>query len=104
MPTNTRVIFKSHPEGMPVGENFEIEQEQTAALEEGQFLLENQYLSLDPYMRMLMGGGWTYSGPGMSPGDLMVGRILGKVIESRNDDYAVGDHVVGRLGWQTHLL
>lgn len=104
MPTNTRVIFKSHPEGLPGHQNFEIVQEETPALEEGQFLLENQYLSLDPYMRMLMGGGWTYSGPGMTPGDLMVGRILGKVIETKNGDYAVGDHVVGRLGWQTHAI
>ncbi len=104
MPTNTRVIFKSHPEGMPVRENFEIEQIQTPPLEAGQFLLENQYLSLDPYMRMLMGGGWTYSGPGMTPGQLMVGRIIGKVIETRNADYAIGDHVVGRLGWQSHAI
>jgi NADPH-dependent curcumin reductase CurA len=74
------------------------------ALEEGQFLLENQFLSLDPYMRMLMGGGWTYSGPGMTPGQLMVGRVLGKVIETRHDDYAIGDHVVGRLGWQSHAI
>lgn len=104
MPTNTRVIFKSHPEGLPSLDNFEIVQEDTPPLEEGQFLLENVYLSLDPYMRMLMGGGWTYSGPGMTPGDLMVGRILGRVIETRNAEYAVGYHVVGRLGWQTHAI
>lgn len=104
MPTNTRVIFKSHPHGFPSADNFEFRREETPALREGQFLLENQYLSLDPYMRMLMGGGWTYSGPGMTPGDLMVGRILGKVIETKNPDYAVGDHVVGRLGWQTHAI
>ncbi|RMF04940.1 MAG: NADP-dependent oxidoreductase, partial [Alphaproteobacteria bacterium] len=104
MPTNTRVIFKSRPEAMPTEENFEIVREETPPLEEGQFLLQNLYLSLDPYMRMLMGGGWTYSGPGMTPGDLMVGRILGRVIESRNPDFKVGDHVVGRLGWQTHAI
>ncbi|GAB4238540.1 MAG: NADP-dependent oxidoreductase [Methyloligellaceae bacterium] len=104
MPTNTRVIFKSRPEAMPTEENFEIVREETPPLAEGQFLLQNLYLSLDPYMRMLMGGGWTYSGPGMTPGDLMVGRILGRVIESRNPDFKVGDHVVGRLGWQTYSI
>ncbi|MDH3579070.1 MAG: NADP-dependent oxidoreductase [Hyphomicrobiales bacterium] len=104
MPTNTQVLFKSHPEGLPSADNFEIVQAETPALEDGQFLAENIYLSLDPYMRMLMGGGWTYSGPGMSPGDLMVGRILGRVIETRNADYRQGDHVVGRLGWQTHAI
>jgi hypothetical protein len=104
MTANSQVIFKSHPEGMPVPENFEIVQTDLPPLEEGQFLLENVYLSLDPYMRMLMGGGWTYSGPGMTPGQLMVGRVLGKVIESKNADYAIGDHVVGRLGWQSHAI
>ena len=104
MPTNTQVLFKSHPDGMPTPANFDIVKVETPALEDGQFLLENQYLSLDPYMRMLMGGGWTYSGPGMTPGQLMVGRVLGKVIESKNADYAVGDHVVGRLGWQSHAI
>jgi len=104
MATNTQVLFKSHPDGMPSPENFEIVTQETPALEDGQFLLENVYLSLDPYMRMLMGGGWTYSGPGMTPGQLMVGRVLGRVAETRNGDYMVGDHVVGRLGWQTHAI
>lgn len=104
MATNTQVLFKSHPQGMPGAENFDIVRNETNQLEDGQFLLENVYLSLDPYMRMLMGGGWTYSGPGLTPGQLMVGRVLGKVIETKNADYKVGDHVVGRLGWQTHAI
>lgn len=83
MTTNTQVLFKFHPEAMPTTDNFEIVSAEMPSLEEGQFLLENQYLSLDPYMRMLMGGGWTYSGPGMMPGQLMVGRVLGKVIETK---------------------
>ena len=104
MPDNTQVLFKSHPQAMPIPDNFEIVHVDLPPLEEGQFLLENQYLSLDPYMRMLMGGGWTYSGPGMTPGQLMVGRVLGRVIETKNADYAIGDHVVGRLGWQSHAI
>lgn len=55
MTVNSQVIFKSHPEGMPVPENFEVVQVDLPPLEEGQFLLENAYLSLDPYMRMLKG-------------------------------------------------
>jgi NADPH-dependent curcumin reductase CurA len=104
MPTNTQVLFKSHPQGMPIQDNFDIVRVDMPPLKEGQFLLENIYLSLDPYMRMLMGGGWTYSGPGMTLGQLMVGRVLGKVIETKNADYTIGDHVVGRLGWQSHAI
>lgn len=103
MPTNTQVLFRSRPQGLPAPDDFEIVQAETPALEDGQFLLEAQYLSLDPYMRMLMSGGWTYAG-GMTPGQVMVGRILGRVVETKNPDYREGDLAVGRLGWQTHAI
>ena len=87
---NIQVLFKSAPEGLPTEDNFEIKRAPMPSIGEGQFLLRNLYLSLDPYQRMLMGGGWTYSGGDLKPGDLMVGRILGEVIESKNPDYPVG--------------
>ncbi len=102
--TNTQVLFKSAPEGMPTSDNFEIAHTPIPEPGDGAFLLENLFLSLDPYMRMLMGGGWTYSPNTLSPGDVMVGRVLGRVVKSRHPDYPVGTHVVGRLGWQTHVV
>jgi len=104
MTTNTQVLFRREPNGLPTVEDFEIVDRPLPEITENQFLIRNFYLSLDPYMRMLMGGGWTYSGNSLSPGDLMVGRVLGEVIESRNPDYQPGDHVIGRLGWQTHAV
>ena len=101
---NIQVLFKSAPEGLPTEDNFEIKRAPMPSIGEGQFLLRNLYLSLDPYQRMLMGGGWTYSGGDLKPGDLMVGRILGEVIESKNPDYPIGTYCVGRLGWQTHAV
>lgn len=104
MAKNTQVLFRREPQGLPVGDDFEIVEKALPELGENQFLIENRYLSLDPYMRMLMGGGWTYSGTFLSSGDLMVGRVLGEVVESRNPDFKPGDHIVGRLGWQTHAV
>lgn len=104
MTKNVQVLFRSAPEGLPVPENFDIVERPLPQPGEGEFLLENLYLSLDPYQRMLMGGGWTYSPNTLKAGDLMVGRVLGRVIESRNADFPVGTHVVGRLGWQTHVV
>ncbi len=101
---NTQVLFRREPRGLPTVDDFEIVEKSISEIGENQFLIHNRYLSLDPYMRMLMGGGWTYSGSSLSPGDLMVGRILGEVIESKNPEYQPGDHVVGRLGWQTHAI
>lgn len=103
-PTNTQVLFRREPHGFPTPDDFEIVKTTLADLAAGQFLISNLYLSLDPYMRMLMGGGWTYSGKPMTPGQVMVGRVLGVVIESKNLDFGPGEHVVGRLGWQTHAV
>ncbi|MGJ3258053.1 MAG: NADP-dependent oxidoreductase [Rhodospirillales bacterium] len=102
--SNTQVLFKSSPEGMPTPENFEIKETPIPEPGDGEFLLRNLYLSLDPYQRMLMGGGWTYSPNVLKPGDLMVGRVIGEVIKTNNPDFPVGTHVVGRLGWQTHVV
>ncbi len=104
MAKNTRVLFRREPNGLPSVEDFEIVENPLPEPADNQFLIRNLYLSLDPYMRMLMGGGWTYSGNSLSPGDIMVGRILGEVIESRNAEYQPGEHVVGRLGWQTYVI
>jgi len=102
--SNTQVLFKSQPDGMPTPDNFEIVEAPMPAVADGQFLLKNLYLSLDPYQRMLMGGGWTYAPRFLQPGDLMIGRVLGEIVESKNPDFPVGTHVVGRLGWQTFVV
>ncbi|MEP5716885.1 MAG: NADP-dependent oxidoreductase [Alphaproteobacteria bacterium] len=102
--TNTRVLFNSTPEGLPTPDNFRLDEAPLPEPGAGQFLLRNLYLSLDPYQRMLMGGGWTYSPNVLKPGDLMVGRVLGEVVQTNNPDFPVGTHVVGRLGWQTHVV
>lgn len=104
MVANTQVLFRREPTGLPRVDDFEIVEKPLPEIEENQFLIRSLYLSLDPYMRMLMGGGWTYSGNALSPGVLMVGRILGEVVESRNPEYQPGEYVVGRLGWQTHAI
>ena len=98
--TNTQVLFRREPQGLPTEDDFEIIKTPMPEPGSGQFLVKSLYLSLDPYMRMLMGGGWTFLGQGMTPGQVMVGRILGEVIESDHPDFKPGDHIVGRLGWQ----
>lgn len=99
-----QVLFRREPRGFPAVSDFEVTSVSLARLASGQFLVRNLYLSLDPYMRMLMGGGWTFRGAGMTPGQVMVGRTLGVVEESRHGDFKAGDHVVGSLGWQTHAI
>ncbi len=101
---STQVLFRSEPDGLPTRENFEIVDAELDEPGENHFLVRNEYLSLDPYMRMLMGGGWQFRGTGMTPGQVMIGRCLGVVIKSLNKNFKQGDRVVGSFGWQTHAL
>jgi NADPH-dependent curcumin reductase CurA len=65
---------------------------------EGQLLVRNHYLSLDPYMRMRMEDIKSYAAP-QAIDDVMIGGTAGEVIASNHPKFAVGDKVVGMLGW-----
>jgi len=104
MTTTTRVLFRRVPDGLPVADDFQTETHSLAAPQDGQFLVRNHFLSLDPYMRMLMDPAWTFRGASLQPGDLMPGRTIAEVVESRHPDFAPGDLMVGNFGWQTCAL
>lgn len=99
--TTRQVLFKRAPQGLPRLGDFEIADAALPAPGSGEILVKGLYLSLDPYMRMLMSGGWQFRGGSMTPGQVMIGRVLGEVRESNNPDYRPGEHVVGSFGWQT---
>jgi NADPH-dependent curcumin reductase CurA len=100
--TSTQVLFRRVPRGLPVPEDLEIVDRALPAPAEGEFLVRNRWLSLDPYMRMLMDPAWTFRGASLEPGQLMVGRTIAEVVQSRHPDFAPGDLMVGNFGWQTH--
>lgn len=68
---------------------------------EGQVLVRNRILSLDPYMRMRMNDAPSYA-PKVELGAVMVGGTVGEVIESRSPRLRPGDIVSGLLGWQLY--
>jgi NADPH-dependent curcumin reductase CurA len=98
MPTTNRVVhLKSTPQGTPTEDNFEIRSSDLGDPTDGQVLIQNIYMSVDPYMRGRMNEGWR-------PGDALGGGALGKVIVSNNDNFAVGDYVLNQAGWHEYLL
>lgn len=100
---NRRVILSSRPKGVPQAKHFSIDEAPVPDLAEGEFLIRNEYWSADPAQR-----GWANDAPNYLPpvalGDPMRGFAVGKVVESRNPDYAVGEAVTGMFGWQTHAV
>ncbi|MBK7263706.1 MAG: NADP-dependent oxidoreductase [Rubrivivax sp.] len=100
---NHQVQLASRPDGEPSIANFRHVQSPVAALQDGQVLVRNHYLSLDPYMRGRMNDGKSYAAP--QPLDaVMQGGAVGEVVESRHPHFAAGDKVVGAGGWQQYAV
>ncbi|MGH8809569.1 MAG: NADP-dependent oxidoreductase, partial [Noviherbaspirillum sp.] len=98
MTTYKRMVLASRPQGEVVSENFRLEQVPVPALNDGEVLIHNHYLSLDPYMRMRMEDVKSYAAP-QAIGETMVGGTVGEIVESKNPKFAAGDKVQGMLGW-----
>ncbi len=98
---NKRVVLASRPSGWVTEANFRIETAPVPKPKDGEILVKNLWLSLDPYMRGRMNDTKSYAAK-QEIGEVMVGGTVGEVIESRNPKFAVGDQVVGMLGWQQY--
>ena len=98
---NRQWRLAARPEGLIKESDFEWVEEPLADLENGQVLVRNIYLSLDPANR-----GWVRKGPSyvepVEIGDVMRGLTVGVVEGSRNDRFAEGDIVSGSIGWQDY--
>jgi leukotriene B4 12-hydroxydehydrogenase/15-oxo-prostaglandin 13-reductase len=103
MPTNRRVLLASRPSGWVSEANFKIEEAPLPAPADGEVLVKNLWLSLDPYMRGRMNEGKSYAAK-QEIGEVMIGGTVGEVVESRNAKFAKGDQVLGMLGWQQYGL
>jgi NADPH-dependent curcumin reductase len=96
-----RVVFAARPTGLPGPECYRLEEAELLQPARGEVLVCNEYLSVDPYIRMRMEAKDSYA-PVMALGEVMVGRTVGQIVASQADGWAPGDWVVGRLGWQTY--
>ena len=92
-----------HPDGLAGPGDFEITESEVPQLEEGQLLVRAKYLGLDAALRLIVRDSDEFLFR-VRPGDLIHANAAGEVIESAHPDFAVGDHVVGSLGAQTHSV
>lgn len=100
---NRCVVLNARPVGVPGPAYFDVVSRPVRDPADGEFLVRNLYLSVDPAMR-----GWVNDAPNYSPpvpvGDVMRAIAVGEVIESRHPDYAPGDRVCGTFGWQHYAV
>jgi NADPH-dependent curcumin reductase len=100
---NRQVLLKSRPDGAPGLDNFEFAQRPMPEPGDGEVLMRNRYLSLDPYMRGRMSAAKSYAKP-VEIGDPMVGGTVGEIVASRNAKFDAGDTVLGYGGWQDYAI
>ncbi|NIB41573.1 NADP-dependent oxidoreductase [Pseudomaricurvus alkylphenolicus] len=83
---------------------FEVVKLQTPELEEGQILVKQTHMSLDPAMKGWMMPDTDSYIPPVGLGEVMRSSGLGEVVESRNADFPVGSRVVGLIGWTEYAV
>lgn len=100
---NRQVLLKTRPAGIPQAEHFEIVSRPLPELAQGELLVRNAYLSVEPAMRGWVNSAANYSTP-VGLGEVMRGFSAGEVVASRHPGFEEGDLVMGMLGWQEYAL
>ncbi len=100
---NRQVRLKSRPSGIPQAEHFEIVEAPVPDPSDGQVLVRNIYLSVDPAMRGWVSAVANYSEP-VALGAVMRSLAVGRVEASRNSAFHPGEYVTGAFGWQDYAV
>ncbi|MES3033966.1 MAG: NADP-dependent oxidoreductase [Gemmatimonadota bacterium] len=103
MPTNREIRLASRPVGLPTAANFELASVEIGPPADGQVLVRNLVMSVDPYMRGRMNDVKSYVPP-FRVGAPMEGDCIGEVVESRADEFAAGDVVQSFFGWREYYV
>jgi hypothetical protein len=100
---NTQCRLAARPVGLPKASDWDYVDEPAPEPEEGQLRVQVEYISVDPAMRSWMNAGRSYVPP-VEIGEVMRAAGIGRVIDSRDPDYEVGDHVYGVFGVQRYAV
>lgn len=103
MTTNKQITLAVRPVGFPKESDFRLVEAPVPTPGPGQFLVQSLYLSVDPYMRGRMNAAKSYAPP-VELGGVMVGGVVGQVVESHHPRFAAGEIVEGYFGWQQYAV
>ena len=101
--TNKLVRFVKRPDGRPDPSIFAMDQEEVPELKNGEFLLRNAYLSMDPALISRMRDEENYAGQ-VNPGDVMQAYGIGQVVLSKNSALKLGAICLGQVNMQEYTI
>jgi len=101
--SNRQIVLARRPQGMPQESDFRLLEAPVPKAGAGEALVRTLYLSVDPYLRGRISGQAFY-GKEVAIGEVMIGNVVGEVVESNDPRMARGDVVSGMLGWQDYAV
>ena len=101
--TARQIHLLSRPVGMPTQDNFGLVEIELQAPDDGEVLVQNRFMSVDPYMRGRMRAEASYAEP-YQLNTVMYGGAIGEVIESADASLQVGDIVLNGAAWQDKFV
>lgn len=100
---NRQICLRARPHGLPTPSCYEWRESPIPQPDDGELLIRNLYLSLDPGIR-----GWMADAPSYAPpipvGAVMRGLTIGRIVESRAEGFAAGELVAGMHGWEDYSI
>ena len=101
---NKQQILKKRPVGLPDKDTWEFVESKLPELTDGEMLIDQEYISLDPAMRGWINKARSYIPP-VEIGDVMRAGSVGKVIKTKGKTlFNIGDHVTGWGGVQNYCI
>ncbi|GAA3142232.1 NADP-dependent oxidoreductase [Planomonospora alba] len=98
-----QINLASRPSGWPTPDDFDLVEVDLPAPQEGQVLVRNLFMSVDPYMRGRMNDVKSYVPP-FRLGEPLDGGAVGEVVESRAPGLKTGDLVLHGFGWREQAV
>jgi NADPH-dependent curcumin reductase CurA len=97
------IHLKNRPEGLPKESDFELAEAVIPEIGDGEVLVQNIYMSVDPYMRGRMVDRKSYVPP-FQLNQPLDGGCIGRVVESKHEKFQVGNFVLGMSGWREYFI
>ncbi|MGK2740127.1 NADP-dependent oxidoreductase [Tepidicaulis sp. LMO-SS28] len=100
--TSKEIRLASRPVGMPKDSDFEVAEATIEDPKQGEVLVRNIWMSVDPYMRGRMMDRESYVPP-FQIGKPLEGGAIGQVVKSNSEKFKKGDYVNSMLGWREYF-
>ncbi len=100
---NKQIILAKRPVGLPQADTWQLKESPMADIKDGQFLVKQSYVSLDPAMRGWISARKSYIPP-VEVGAVMRAAAVGQVVQSKHPDFKEGTYVMGWGGVQQYAV